>query len=163
MRRSYCVFNKSTESFLGLNVGRADTQFARLRGLLGRLELRSDEGLWMIPSRGIHTIGVLFPIDLVYLNSAFRVIHLVEHLSPFRLGPLRLKSSSVLELPPHTIYASHTHVGDQLLICPPQEMERYLSNIGVPNQFRRGCEVRTTYEELFRPGKTVTAEGSISK
>ena len=58
--------------FVGVSV--ADTHFARLRGLLGRRRLRSDEGLWVVPCQGVHTIGVLFPIDVVYLDEALRVI-----------------------------------------------------------------------------------------
>jgi hypothetical protein len=54
---------------------------------------------------------------------------LVEHLGPFRLSPIRPISSSVLELPPHTIYASQTRVGDQLLICEPRDMEDYLKTL----------------------------------
>src|SRR3954447_22542145 len=115
MKQTYCVFNKTGESFLGLNISCADTSLARLRGLLGRFRLKSDEGVWLVPSRGVHTIGVLFPIDLVYLDAECRVTHIVEHLSPFRIAPIRMDSSSVLELPPHTVYASNTRVGDQLL------------------------------------------------
>ena len=122
----FCVFNKTEESFLGLNVTRADTSLSRLRGLLGRDALRSGDGMWLAPSQGVHTIGVLFPVDVVYLDAEDRVIQLVEHLGPFRIGPLRLKSATVLELPPHTIYRSQTHVGDQLLICRAEEMETYL-------------------------------------
>jgi len=121
----YCVFNQTGESFVGLNIRRADTSLARLRGLLGQFRMRSGEGLWVIPSHGMHTIGLLAAIDLIYLDVGERVIHLVEHLSPFRIAPIHLRSSSVLELPPHTIYSSQTHVGDQLLICPPEEMEAY--------------------------------------
>lgn len=84
--------------------------------------------MWLAPSQGVHTIGVLFPVDVVYLDAEDRVIHLVEHLGPFRIGPLRLKSATVLELPPHTIYRSQTHVGDQLVICRAEEMENYLRN-----------------------------------
>src|SRR4051812_18742678 len=126
MIRTYCVFNKTGESFVGLNIRRADTPLSRVRGLLGQFRLKSGEGLWLAPSRGIHTIGLLFPIDLIYLDAFHRVIHLVEHLSPFRIAPFLRKSSSVLELPPHTIYSSQTHVGDELLICPPEDIEAYL-------------------------------------
>jgi uncharacterized membrane protein (UPF0127 family) len=135
MELNYCVFNKTTESFLGLNVRCADTPWSRLKGLLGTFRMSSDEGVWVVPSRGIHTIGMLIPVDVVYLDASCRVIHLVEHLGPFRVGPIRWKSSSVLELPPHAIYASHTKVGDQLIVCLPQEMETYLKNAnqaGVP-------------------------------
>lgn len=111
---------------MGLNIRRADTALARVCGLLGQFRMRPGEGLWVTPSHGMHTVGLLAAIDLVYLDAGDRVIHLVEHLSPFRIAPIRRKSSSVLELPPHTIYSSQIHVGDQLLICPPDEMEVYL-------------------------------------
>ncbi|HEY1949975.1 MAG TPA: DUF192 domain-containing protein [Bryobacteraceae bacterium] len=127
MKPTYCVFNKTAESFLGLNISCADTTWARLKGLLGKFSMSSDEGLWVVPSRGIHTIGMLIPIDLVYLDAEHRVVHLVEHLGSLRLGPICWKSTSVLELPPHTIYASHTRVGDELLICLPEQMETYLN------------------------------------
>ena len=125
-QRTYCVFNQTGESFVALNIRRADTPLARLGGLFGQFRMKSGEGLWLVPSHGLHTVGIVTPMDFMYLDAQDRVIHLVEHLSPFRLAPIRLKTSSVLELPPHTIYSSQTHVNDQLLICPPEEMESYL-------------------------------------
>ena len=80
----------------------------------------------MIPSQGVHTIGVLFAIDLIYLDSERRVIHLIESFGTFRIGPIRANCSSVLELPTRTIYSSQTQVGDELLVCSPAEMEKYL-------------------------------------
>jgi hypothetical protein len=103
----------------------ADTHFARLRGLLGRRMLRSDEGLWVVPCRGVHTIGVPFQIDVVYLDEARRVIHVVENLAPFRIAPLRRRGSSVLELPPRSAFWSQTQVGDQFLICSPEQLAEY--------------------------------------
>jgi hypothetical protein len=124
--QTYCVFNRTRESFLSLGVARADNHLARLKGLLGRFKLRSDEGLWMVPSWGIHTIGLLFPIDLIYLDAECRVIHLVEHLGTFRIGPIRIECASVLELPTRTIYSSQTQLGDSLLIRSTEAMEAYL-------------------------------------
>lgn len=125
-RAEYCVFNETKESFLSLRVKAADTHFSRLLGLVGRLRLKADEGIWVFPSRGVHTIGVLFPIDLVYLDANKRVVHLVESFGTFRVGPLRLDCASVLELPTRTIYSSQTKIGDQLRICLPEDMERFL-------------------------------------
>ena len=111
--------------------------------MFAHLRMKSGEGLWLVPSRGIHTLPFLTPIDLIYLDGQNRVIHLVEHLSPFRIAPLRLRSSSVLELPPHTIYSSQTHVGDQLLICPPEEIATCLKNgfpvLSSPNPDGKGA------------------------
>jgi uncharacterized protein len=125
--RRYCVFNKTRESFLSLNVAAADTHLARLKGLTGRFRLKPDEGLWVIPSQGIHTIGVLFAIDLIYLDADQRVIRLIESFGTFRIGPMKKNCASVLELPTRTIYSSQTQLGDELIICSSEEMQGYLN------------------------------------
>ena len=125
-RRTYCVYNQTRECFLCLGVTPADTTFARLKGLIGRLKLRLNEGMWVVPSRGVHTLGVLFPLDLIYLDENYRVIHLIEYFPRFRIAPLRAQAASVLELPTHTIYSSQTQPGDQLVICKAEEMEARL-------------------------------------
>jgi uncharacterized protein len=125
-RTTYCVYNQTRECFLSLDVAAADTIFSRLRGFIGRLKLRSDEGIWVVPSRGIHTLGLLFPLDLIYLDAHYRVIHLVEYFPSFRIAPLKTQAESVLELPTHTIYSSHTQTGDQFVICVAEEMENRL-------------------------------------
>jgi uncharacterized membrane protein (UPF0127 family) len=116
------VYNQTRESFLSLGVTVADTHLSRLRGLLGKLRLKSDEGLWIVPCQGVHTIGLLFPIDLIYLDEENRVVHLVEHFGTFRIAPIRTDSASVLEMQTRTIYSSHTQIGDQFVICSAEEM-----------------------------------------
>ena len=116
------VFNVTRQTFLSLGVVAADTHFARLRGLLGKLKLRNDEGIWVVPCSGIHTIGLLFPIDLIYLDEQNRVIHLVEHLGPLRIAAVRRGCYSVLELPPRTVHRSNTRLGDELMICSPEQI-----------------------------------------
>lgn len=125
---TYCVYNQTRESFLSMGVTPADTTFARLKGLIGRLKLKSDEGLWIVPSNGVHTWGVLFPVDLIYLDENHRVICVVEHFPRFSIAPLKVQAASVLELPTHTIYSSHTQPGDKLVICAASEMEVRLSH-----------------------------------
>jgi uncharacterized membrane protein (UPF0127 family) len=125
LSRTRYVFNVSRQSFLSLGVAVADTPLARLRGLLGRMRLRPNEGLWVVPSRGIHTFGLRSPIDVIYLDGSQRVLHIIEHLSPLRIAGLRMQSHSVLELPAHAIWGSGTQVGDQLFIARPEEMEAY--------------------------------------
>jgi uncharacterized membrane protein (UPF0127 family) len=121
--KSVRVFNQTRQSFLSLNVKVADTHLARLAGLLGRRRLRPNEGLWLVPSQGIHTMGLLFAIDVVYLDRDQRVIHLIENLGPFRVAPVRMHCESVLELPVRTIFESQTGLGDQLAISSATETE----------------------------------------
>lgn len=141
--RKYCVYNRTRESFLCLGVTTANTHFARLRGLIGRLHLRHDEGLWVLPSSGVHTFGVVFPLDILYLNEDLKVVHLIEHQPPFRFAPLKTQSASVLQLPTHTIYSSQTQIGDQMLICPVEEMEVHLrwGNIELPDEHLSGKRI----------------------
>jgi uncharacterized membrane protein (UPF0127 family) len=124
-RRTLCVFNRTRESFLGLRVAPADTLLRRLRGLLGRLRLKPDDGIWLAPSMGIHTIGMLFAIDLIYLDDANRVIHLVENLGPWRISPIRIRCAGILELKARSIFSSNTQIGDHLLVCTPDEIRTF--------------------------------------
>jgi len=134
------VFNVTRQTFLSLGVIPADTPFARLRGLLGKLRLRNDEGIWVVPSSGIHTFGLLFPIDVIYLDEQKRVIRLVEHLGPLRISAVR-GCSSVLQLPPRTIHSSNTRVGDELMICSPEEILEYSKTAQAQREFDNGVEL----------------------
>lgn len=128
-KRTYCVYNQTRECFLSLGVLPADTIFSRLKGLIGKIRLRVDEGLWVLPSCGIHTFGVLFPLDLIYLDAKLKVVDVIEHFPNFRISPLKPQASSVLELPIHTIYTSQTQPGDQLVICTIEEMGRRFNKV----------------------------------
>ncbi len=112
------VYNKTRETFVATEAVVADNYFRRLVGLLGKTKrwAKLGRGLWIIPSRGVHSIGMLFPIDLVFLNRDKRVVHVEEHFRPFRISKVSLKATSVLELPAHTIYRTGTQVGDTLEI-----------------------------------------------
>ena len=125
MKSSFCAFNISKQSFVNLGVTVADTPLARLRGLLGKMRMRSDEAVWIVPSHGIHTFGLMFAIDVVYLDAQHRVVHVIENLGPFRSAGIRRQCASVLQLPARSIYGSGTQVGDQLLICSPEKMLDY--------------------------------------
>src|SRR5262250_819892 len=116
--RSVCVYNKTRETFVATDVTVADNYFRRLVGLLGKTKrwAKLGRGLWIIPSRGVHSIGMLFPIDLIFLNREKKVVHVEEHFRPFRISKVSLRASSVLELPAHTIYRTGTQVGDALEI-----------------------------------------------
>ena len=127
-KKKYCVYNTSRETFLSLGVHAADTAALRLRGLLGKLRLTTEDGLWVVPSRGVHTLGLLFPLDLIYLDTDCRVIHMQESFQPFGVAPLIAQAASVLQLATHSIYSSHTQLGDKMLICVAEEMEQRLKH-----------------------------------
>jgi uncharacterized membrane protein (UPF0127 family) len=118
--RSLYVYNQTRETFLATEATLADSYVRRLVGLLGKTKRWSQlgRGLWIVPSSGVHTIGMMFPIDLVFLSKEKEVVHVEEHLRPFRISKVSLRAESVLELPVHSIYRSKTQVGDRLEIAP---------------------------------------------
>jgi uncharacterized membrane protein (UPF0127 family) len=134
--RAVYVYNKTREAFLATEAIVADSYLRRLVGLLGKTKrwARPGAGLWIIPSQGVHTLGMLFPIDVVFLNKEKEVIHVEEHLRPFRISKVSLKSLSVLELPAHTIYRTGTKVGDHLEISSAEAARASNTRVSVPAQ-----------------------------
>jgi hypothetical protein len=116
---SVYVYNKTQETFVATEATIANSYFPRLVGLLGKTKrwAQPGRGLWIVPSRGVHTIGMLFPIDLIFLSKEKQVVHVEEHVRPFRISAVSLKASSILELPAHTIYRTGTKIGDQFEIA----------------------------------------------
>ncbi|MCI0410065.1 MAG: DUF192 domain-containing protein, partial [Acidobacteria bacterium] len=93
-----------------------DSMLGRLIGLLGKRSLEADGGLWIFPSRGIHTLGMMFDIDVIFLDKDLRVVGVHEVIHPFSMTGLYLNAESALELPAHTIFKTRTAVGDELMI-----------------------------------------------
>ena len=114
--RTVFVYNKTKETFLAYRVKVADSILSRLIGLLGKRSLALDSGLWIVPSSGVHTLGMLFTIDVVFLDKNLKVVGLRELLRPFSITGLNLQADSVIELPAHTIFKRRTEIGDALVV-----------------------------------------------
>ena len=108
------IANASRDRVLAERVGLADTPAARRRGLLGSRELSGEEGLLIIPCRQVHTFGMKYPIDVIFLDASWRVRRYCKGLKPWRLSPFVISSKSVLELPAGKIDETETEIGDVL-------------------------------------------------
>jgi len=98
---------------LGNDISLAASLPARLKGLLGKENLATGQGLLIRPCKGIHTFFMKFSIDAVFLGRNNRVVAFFKDLPPNRLTPVFRKASSVLELPAGTLTASIS-VGDYI-------------------------------------------------
>jgi uncharacterized protein len=94
----------------------ADSPWLRLRGLLGRPELTTREGLLLRPTGSIHTWFMRFPIDAVFLDREMRVLRVAREIKPWRTAAAR-KARAVLELPPGAAARARLAAGDVLAIC----------------------------------------------
>jgi uncharacterized membrane protein (UPF0127 family) len=96
-----------------------------LKELIEKPSIPQDEGLWVVPSKGLHTVSMRManPMDLLYLDGDYQVIQAVESSPKLHLAPPRMVAASVLALPAHTIYSSQTQPGNQLVICAAEALE----------------------------------------
>ena len=110
--------NTTRNVTLAQQVRVADNPVTRLVGLLGtpRAKFQPGCGLWIRPCRGIHTLGMGYPIDAIYLDRDMRIIQILHAIAPWRVGPVLWTCRSVLELPAGTAELTGTIVGDQLAI-----------------------------------------------
>src|SRR5258708_1665963 len=76
--RKLCAYNQTRECFLGLEVEGADLSLAKRKDRSASLTLKSGEGLWLEPFRGLPEWGIRVPLDLLYLDEECRVIDVVE-------------------------------------------------------------------------------------
>ena len=113
------AFNRTRQAYLATRLSVAETHWSRLRGLMGRTveNFPAGSALWIVPSHGVHTFAMRFPIDVVYLDIHKSVVHVEENLKPWRVAPVSLQTASVLEFPGSTLKPSGTMIGDQIEIA----------------------------------------------
>jgi uncharacterized membrane protein (UPF0127 family) len=91
----------------------ADTFSTRLVGLLRDQALEQGGGLWIVPCNSIHSIGMKFIFDAVFLDRKLRVVHLLHEMKPWRISKIVFSAHSVLEIPAGIIAQTATAIGDQ--------------------------------------------------
>ena len=114
------AFNHTRQTFLATQLRVAQSHWSRFRGLMctDSGSFLKGCGMWLVPSRGVHSFAMRFPIDVLYLNREKTVVHLEQNLKPWRVAPVRLNAASVLELPANTLYETQTAIGDRIEIAP---------------------------------------------
>ena len=112
------AFNCTRQAHLATDLAVADSHWTRLRGLLGLAtdDFRHGSGLWIVPCHGVHTLGMGFPIDVLYLDQGLRVLRIQEQVRPWRFTAVLRHAASVLELPCGTAARTKTAVGDTIKI-----------------------------------------------
>ena len=80
-----------------LTVKKTENTLERTKGLLGSQPLSSDEGLWITPCNSVHTFGMPYALDIIYLNKRFQIRKIISNLKPRRLS-INWFAKSVVEL-----------------------------------------------------------------
>ena len=108
------VVNRTREIVLGDKVRTASTFLSRLVGLLGTAAIADGEGLWIVPCRSVHTLGMRYPIDVAFLDARGIVVGILEGLPPNRVGRVFRDARGALELRSGILAATGTAPGDRL-------------------------------------------------
>ncbi|HWI75262.1 MAG TPA: DUF192 domain-containing protein [Baekduia sp.] len=81
----------------GLTIYEADTPLARLCGLMALDALPPDAGLHLTRCRSVHTLGMRFALDLIWLDAGGALVRVDEHVAPRRHRATR-RARSVVEV-----------------------------------------------------------------
>ena len=87
---------------------------SRLVGLSFRSGLAPDQALWIKPCYAIHSFGMRFRFDAVFLDSELRVLGILNDVRPWRICPSFKGTKSVLELAAGSARFYSLKPGDQL-------------------------------------------------
>ncbi len=113
-KKSVCVTNATRGTVVGQRIRVAETGLTRIVGLLGERQLQPGDGLLIVPSQGVHTLGMQFPIDIAVLDNEWKVIAIRPDMRPFRMTRMFWKAAAVLELPSGVLESTSTLVGDAI-------------------------------------------------
>ena len=114
MKRTVRIVNRTQGTLLASRIELADSWWGRFRGYLGRTRPRSGEGMLLVPCNAVHTYGMSFSLDVIFLDARGEVVKVLPDLKPWRKSDRVTSARYVLEVPKGTIEASGTVVGDRL-------------------------------------------------
>lgn len=99
---------ESVESALSLG--------SRMRGLLGRKKLESGHALHIKPCSSIHTWGMQFTLDLIFIDREYHVVNIIRDVAPGRMVLGGKHAASVIELESGWFDWERLSVGDEVNI-----------------------------------------------
>jgi uncharacterized membrane protein (UPF0127 family) len=110
------LMNARTGGVVASAVEIADTRAARRKGLLGRNSLDLSAALVLSPCFAIHTVGMRFPIDALFINRDGVVVRVARDLGPWAIV-VSWRANAVIELAAGSLQARDVRVGDRLFLA----------------------------------------------
>jgi uncharacterized membrane protein (UPF0127 family) len=111
------IINARSGRVVASKVQVATTRTERRRGLLGRDGLESGAALVLAPCRAVHTIGMRFPIDVVFITRDGEVVRTECHMSGWQIA-ISAAAAITIELGAGAVQALDIRAGDRLCLAP---------------------------------------------
>jgi uncharacterized membrane protein (UPF0127 family) len=113
---------------------------SRCIGLLRHASIPEHEGLLLVPGGTVHTLGMRFEIDVVFLNRQMRVLGFAERVAPWRIVTAPKETARVLELAAGKIATTRLSTGTYLIVDRPSDDPSERTTTKMPRPHRTPCE-----------------------
>ncbi len=107
------IYRAGSDTCLIPKVCKTANAWERMRGLLGRPPLAPGQGLLIDPCPSVHTLGMCYAIDIVFLDAQYQVLRQLPNLVPLRWAGCT-GARATLEMAPGTLAALGLSIGDSL-------------------------------------------------
>lgn len=111
-RGAVVVVNERTGKVLATEMRAAESFWDRFAGLMMKKSIPDGFGLMFKPARGIHTHFMRFPIDLIFIDQADRVVKVRPAMRPWRFD--FSSAAGVIEMNAGSAASADLQPGDQL-------------------------------------------------
>jgi uncharacterized membrane protein (UPF0127 family)/Flp pilus assembly protein TadG len=111
------LMNERTQQPIAARVEIAATRSSRRRGLLGRDHLDEASAMLIAPCAAVHTAGMRFPIDVVFVDRQGYAVKVVSNLRPWRIA-LAAGGRAVIEMAAGSLRSGQVMLGDRLYLAP---------------------------------------------
>jgi hypothetical protein len=111
------LMNERTRQPVATSVEIAATRTSRRRGLLGRDRLDEASAMLLAPCTAVHTVGMRFAIDVVFVDRQGYAVKVVRNLRPWRIA-LAAGGRAVIEMAAGSLRWGQVLLGDRLYLAP---------------------------------------------
>ncbi|MCA1596172.1 MAG: DUF192 domain-containing protein [Chloroflexi bacterium] len=112
------VENSTRATVLADHAELANSPWRLLVGLIPYRRLDPGQGMVLPRTGSIHTVGVRFEIDVIFLDRAGRVLSVRRRVRPFRVAWAPRGTCTAVELPGGMLHAAACEPGDLVVIEP---------------------------------------------
>lgn len=107
------IIHKKTNMVIATKVKVANTFLSRLKGLMFIKKMEGFDAMLIENTNSVHNCFVRFSIDLVFINSEWKVVKIIRNFKPWRFSWIYLKARHVVELPAGSL-SDEVEIGDLL-------------------------------------------------
>ena len=107
----------SSGTVVALDVRWARSTADRARGLIGETSMSEGAAMVFEPAHQIHTFGMKIPLDVVFCDRNWKVLHVVRSMKPRRITKIVWRARFGVELAAGSL-PEEVNAGESLLLAP---------------------------------------------